>query len=222
MQLEIPMKIDYALPFPASDEAQWALEYTENISPETYTWNGPYASHGAPIGSDSEWLRGLRCGMGDRVRNFRGHGPRADDDDYPFFAGTDIKEDAKSVAKAGSYRSQVVGDAAQEHDYYPDQPTSDDAETAEDLDDNKWSLFEELQGLDLTDQTELLKELDIKVDEIDEYVCYYDNKGTLIVEPDPDVVILDEAEEQSREDAKVAEELIMTGFITKKDQEGVE
>ena len=37
LEFEIPIKIDYSLPFPASNKEAWDLEYTANVSAEAYT-----------------------------------------------------------------------------------------------------------------------------------------------------------------------------------------
>lgn len=204
-EFEIKVKIDYSLPFGASDHEAWDKEYKETLVEDTYF---------------SSWPAGQRRTDGfsyPQSPNFHGHMPgrsRWDEMYDPERHRNRHLFDGPASSRITSPRSRgiIVADATEKGEEDPvAQLSSDDAPELA-----YWPLEVELEDKTIEEQAELLGQLQLTSDDVCDYICYHDDEGVLTVELSPDMCEeADAAEATGFTDE--AGDLVMNGFTDSKE-----
>lgn len=169
-EIELPVKVDYDMDFPASDRESWEEEYKANIEKEVYTVTYGGRSGGCSYGTDykskytpgqSSRHHGGYSGWG----GYGGYGPYEDPWD------DEIRSTGHSSVK--SEDQQEIG--------FKSEKTE---EQKEELPEAVWTLRFELNSCrGKEEQKILLQELQIPENKIDDYCVYYGDNTDIVAVP---------------------------------------
>lgn len=162
--IEIPVTVDYSIPFPASNQEAWAEEHTANIEKEYYT----VTSYGSGSRSGGyNWKSGYNAdkykNAGQNARHFNDayrwpYGPY--DDDYDDIGYSNPKQES-------------IGFKAEE---------TEETKTEKELPEVVWPLRHELNScMGEEERKILLQDLQLDESQVDDYYVYYDDIDVVAV-----------------------------------------
>ncbi|RLF68218.1 MAG: hypothetical protein DRN26_00130 [Thermoplasmata archaeon] len=154
-QFDLKVKIDWSLPFAASDHAAWKAEYDKNIEKREIflTTHNTYSKHG---------YMNMPKGIPD-WHSTKPYGPLYGTRKFPPSTQFDEAVDYDLYSWASNFAEEEEEELA--NDEMPEF---------------FWSLRDELEDEPIEERLILLQQLDIQENEIDDYVCYYDRDERLV------------------------------------------
>jgi hypothetical protein len=188
-EFQIKVEIDYEIPFGASNHRAWSDEYKETLTKDQ-VWRSQ--SYGSPCSP-----------------NWHGHMPGQSMWESQMSACDAFTGSESSRVTSPRSRGIIIANAAEKGEEDPiTQLSSDDGPVSK-----YWPLEIELEDKTVEEKAELLHQLQLTEDDINDYICYYDDQGTLTCELNPDVSEQEEEAEAGMGFTDEAGDLIMHGFI---------
>ena len=186
-EFEIKMKVDWKLPFFGTDYEAWDEEYDRTLEEETATYSFGRQHH---VG-----FGGFQQGC------FMGHMPNSnlpdDTEDWRHMYDPNYEPDYKKNTISGKDFGGL-GSLSEKGITVIDHTEDNEIEFLDpDLEDEPgvyWPLERELETMTRGEQAELLTQLELKSDEAKNYICWYNKRGVLIAQYDPEAADADFAE----------------------------